>query len=153
MAQEGPLFQSDSNKRWGSKTGPLLESPPGPLLKSGLQALGRYGTHQETISRRPEQMYTPSDTRLEWLREGPLFKLDSNKHWRAKMQPLFESFPGPLLKSGVGPLARCGNHQEIISRKLEQMYISFDIRLKWLGRGHYLSRSQINASGPKRGHY
>ena len=35
--------------------------------------------------------------------EGPLFKLDSNKHWRAKMQPIFESFPGPLLKSGVGP--------------------------------------------------
>ena len=50
-------------------------------------------------------MYTLCDTRLEWLGEGLLFKLDSNKCWRAKMQPTFESFPGPLLKSGVG-LAR-----------------------------------------------
>ena len=62
---EGPLFESDSNKRWGPKTWPLFESPPGPLLKSGLQHLGRYGTHQKAISRRPEQMYTPSDTRSE----------------------------------------------------------------------------------------
>ena len=45
--------------------GPLFESPPRPLLKSGLQPFGRYGTHQETISRRPEEMYTPSHTRLE----------------------------------------------------------------------------------------
>ena len=67
-----------------------LESLSRPLLKSGLQPLNRNGTHQETISRRPEQMYTPSDTRLEWLGEGPLFKSDSNKRWRAKMQPLFE---------------------------------------------------------------
>ena len=50
-------------------------------------------------------MYILSDTRVEWLGEGPLFKLDSNKHWRAKMQPLFESFPGSLLKSGMGSLA------------------------------------------------
>ena len=54
---EGPLFESDSNKRQRAKTGPLFESLPRPLLKSGLQPLGRYGTHQETISRRPEQMY------------------------------------------------------------------------------------------------
>ena len=58
---------------------------------------------------------------------------DSNKHWSAKMQPLFESFPGPLLKSGVGPLARCGNHQEIISRRLQQMYTSSDTRLEGSG--------------------
>ena len=61
------LFESDSNKRREAKTGPLYESPPGPLLKSGLQPLGRCGTHQETIRRRPEQMYLPSDpiSRLE----------------------------------------------------------------------------------------
>ena len=47
------LFESDSNKRRGPKIGPLFESPPGPLF------------HQETISRRPEQMYTPSNKRLE----------------------------------------------------------------------------------------
>ena len=72
-----------------------------PSLKSGLQPLGRYVTHQETISRRPEQMYTPSDGRLEWLGEGLFFKLDSNESWRAKMQRIFGSFPGVLLKSDM----------------------------------------------------
>ena len=98
-------------------------------------------------------MYTPSDTRLEWLGEGLLFKLDTNKCLRAKMRPRFESFSGPLLKSGVGPLARYGNHREIVSRRLEQMCTSSYARLKWPGEGHYSSRSQINARGPKRGHY
>ena len=76
MAKEGPLFESDSNKRLGAKTGPLFESPPRPLLKSGLQPLGSYGTHQESISSRPEQVYHPSDPRLEWPGEGPLFKFN-----------------------------------------------------------------------------
>ena len=49
------------------------------------------------------------------------------------MQPLFESLPGPLLKLGVGPLGRCGNHQEMINRRLEQMYTSSDTRLEWSG--------------------
>ena len=78
-------------------------------------------------------MYTSSDTKLEWLREGPLFKMDPNKHWRAKIQPLFESFPGPLLKSGMGLLASCDNHQETTIRRLEQMYTSSDTRLEWPG--------------------
>ena len=82
-------------------------------------------------------MYTPSDTRLEWLGEGPLFKSDSNKHWRTKSQPLFQSFPGPLLKSGMGPLARHDNHQKIISRRLEQMYTSSDTRLEWPMEGMF----------------
>ena len=51
---------------------PLFELPPRLLLKSNLQPLARYGTHQEAISRRPEPMYTPSDTRLEWPEEGLL---------------------------------------------------------------------------------
>ena len=59
---------------------PMFESFPGPLLKSGVGLLARYGNHKETISRRPEQMYTLSDTRLEWPGEGPLFESDSNKH-------------------------------------------------------------------------
>ena len=54
------------------------------------------------------------------------------------MQPLFDSFPRPLLKSGVEPLARYGNHQEIISRRLEQMYTSSDARFKWPGEGPLL---------------
>ena len=124
---EGPLFELNPNKRRGPKTGPLFES--------GLQPLGRYGTHQETISRKPEQMYTLPDTRLEWLGEGLSFRLDSNNRWRAKMQPIFESFPGPLLKSGVGPLARYGNNQETISRRPEQMHTSSDTKLEWLEDG------------------
>ena len=50
-------------------------------LKSGLQLLGRYGTRQESISRRPEQVYLPSDPRLEWPGEGPLFEFNLNKCW------------------------------------------------------------------------
>ena len=57
---------------------PIFESFPGLQLKSVMGPLTRYGNHQETISRRLEQMYTSSDTRLEWPREGPLFELDSN---------------------------------------------------------------------------
>ena len=75
---EGSLFESDSNKRQGTKTGPLFDSPPRPLLKSGLQPLFRYGTYQ-TIIRRLEQVYLPSDPRLEWRGEGPLFELNLNK--------------------------------------------------------------------------
>ena len=59
--------------------GPLFESPLRLLLDTGLLPLDRYGTCQETISRRPEQMYTPSDTGLEWLGEGPLYKSVSNR--------------------------------------------------------------------------
>ena len=74
--------------------GALFESPSRPLLKSGLQPLGRYGTHQETIGMRHEQMYTLSDTRLEWLGEESLFESNSNKRWGANTGPLFESPPG-----------------------------------------------------------
>ena len=149
-----PLFESDSNKRrGGGKTGPLFESPLRPLSKSGLQPLGRYNTCQETISRRPEQMYSSSVTGLEWLGEGPLFKSVSNKRRGSKLRLLFKSFPGPLLKSGMGLLARYCNHQEIINRRPEQMYNSSDTRCSCPGRGNYSSRTQINAVGPKRGHY
>ena len=55
---------------------------------------------------------------------GPLFESDLNKRWRFKLRLLFKSFPGPLLKSGVGPLVRYGNHQEIINRRPEQRYTS-----------------------------
>ena len=51
------------------------------------------------------------------------------------MQPLFEPFLGPLLKSGVELLARCGNHQEVISRRIEQMYTLSDTRLEWSAEG------------------
>ena len=52
----------------------LLKSFPRPLLKSGVRSSVRYGNHKEIINRRLEQMYTGSDTRLEWLGEGPLLE-------------------------------------------------------------------------------
>ena len=94
-------------------------------------------------------MYTPSNTRLEWLGEGLLFKLDWNKRWRAKMQPIFDSFPRPLLKSGVGPVATYGNHQEIISGRLEQMYILSDTRLEWPGDGPLFESDSNKRQGAK----
>ena len=77
---EGPLFESDSNKRQGAITGPLFDSPARPLLKSGLQPLFRHGTYQ-TINGRLEQVYLPSDAGLEWPGERPLFELNLNKCW------------------------------------------------------------------------
>ena len=84
---------------------PIFESFPGPLLKSGVGPLARYGNHQETISRRPEQIYTSSDTRLDWLREGPLFESDSNKRQGAKgatirvtSQAIIDVRPGALVQ-------------------------------------------------------
>ena len=95
---------------------PIFEPFPGPLFKSGMGPLARYGNHQETISRRPEQMYTSSDTRLVWPGEGPLFESDSSKRQGAKTEPLFESPPGLLLKSGLQPLFRYSTPQTISGR-------------------------------------
>ena len=61
------------------------------------------GTHQKTISRIPEQMYSPSDTGLGMAWEGSLFTSVSNKGRGPKMRVLFKSFPGLLLKSGMDP--------------------------------------------------
>ena len=63
------------------------------------------------------------------------------------MLPLSEPFPGPLLESGMRPLARYGDHQEIMSRSLNRciLYLAQD----WSGPGRGLcsSRTQINAGG------
>ena len=67
-------------------------------------------------------MYTPSDTRLGWPGEGPLFESDS------------KYTPGPLLKSCLRPLARYGTHQETMSGTC-------------LGRGHFSSWILINGGG------
>ena len=72
---ELPLFKSDLNKRCRAKMGPLFESTCA-IIEVRLVPL--FGTHQ-TISGRLEQMYLPSDLRLEWPGEGPLFELDLNK--------------------------------------------------------------------------
>ena len=82
--------------------GPLFESSPRPLLKSDLQLLGRYGTHQQSISRRPEQVYLPSDPRLEWPDEGPLFEINLNKCWGQNVGTIRVT-PGPLFGQAWGP--------------------------------------------------
>ena len=129
---------------------PIFESFLGPLLKSGVGPLARYGNHQETISRRPEQMYTSSDTRLDWPGKGPLFESDSNKRQGAKTGSLFESLPRPLLKSGLHPLFRYGTHQTI-SGRLERVYLLSDPRLEWPEAGP-LFELNLNL-GTKCGHY
>ena len=53
----------------------------GALLKSCLGPLARYSTRQEIMSGRLEQVYLPSDSRLDLPGEGPLFELDFNKWW------------------------------------------------------------------------
>ena len=111
------------------------------------------GTHQKTKSRRPEQMYSRSDTGLRMAWGGSLFTLVSNKHRKAKLRVLFKSFPGPLLKSGMGPLARYSNYQEIVNRRPEQMYISFDTRLEWPREGSLFKLDLNKCRDPKRGHY
>ena len=78
----------------------------GALLKSCLGPLARYGTHQETMSGRLEQVYLPSDSRLDLPGKRPLFQLDFNKWWeggRGKMWAIFKLLPGPLFMSGLGP--------------------------------------------------
>ena len=69
---EGSLFKSNSNKCRGPKMQPRFELSLEPLLKSGLGRLARYGTHQKTITGRPEQKYLSSDPRLRG--GGALFK-------------------------------------------------------------------------------
>ena len=109
----------------------LLTSFPRPLLKSGMGPLARYGNHQEIISRRLEQMCTPSDTELEWPREGH-YSSRTQINAGAKTGPLFESLPRTLLKLGLQPLGRYGIYQETISSRPDQMYTPSDTKLEWL---------------------
>ena len=136
-AKIGPLFESDSNKRWG-QNGATIRVTSWAIIDVRHAAL-RYGTHQKTISRRPEQMYFPSDTGLGMAWGGSLFTSVLNIRRGSKLRLLFKSFPGPLLKSGMGSLARYSNHQEIINRRPDEMYTSSDTRLEWPREGYYSS--------------
>ena len=112
--REGPLFELDLNKRQGPKTGPLFESPPRSLLKSGLLPLERYGTW------------------LEWLGKGPLYKSVSNKCQGVQTAATIQVISGPLLNSGLGLLFKYGIHQTINGR-LELVHLPSDLILKWHG--------------------
>ena len=132
--REGPFFESDSNKRMGSKT----RSLPRQSLKSGLLPLTRYSNQQEIIKRRLEQMRTPSDTWLEWLGEGPLYKSVLNKRQGVQTATTIQVISGTLLKSVLGLLFRYSTHQTINGR-LEQVYLPSDPILEWPGERHYCS--------------
>ena len=53
----------------------------------------------------------------------------------------------------MGPLARCSNHQEIINKRPEQIYTSFDTRLEWPREGPLLELDLNKCRDSKRGHY
>ena len=76
----------------------------GPLLKSCLGPLARYGTHQETMRTRLEQAYLPSDSRLDLPGEGHYESwILINDGGGGKIWALLKSPPGLLFTSGVGP--------------------------------------------------
>ena len=102
--REGPLYKLVSNKCKGVQTVASIQVISGSLLNSGLRRLFRYGTHQ-TINGRLELVHLASNLILEWPGEGPLFQLEL-KNAGANMWALFESSPGPLFMSSLGPLAR-----------------------------------------------
>ena len=74
-------------------------------------------------------MYTPSDTGLEWLGEGPLYKSISNKRQGVQTAPTIQVISRPLLKTDLGPLLRYGTHLTINGR-LEQVYLPSDPRFE-----------------------
>ena len=80
-------------------------------------------------------MYSPSDTGLRMAWGGSLFTLVSNKRRRAKLRVLFKSFPGPLLKSGMGPLAR---HKIGVAQG--GVIIQVGLKRRDPKRGHYSSQ-------------
>ena len=94
-------------------------------------------------------MYTSSDTRLEWPREGHYSSQTQINAVGAKQGhhsgPSLNSFccpwkdMTPARKPSVGDLNRCIPH-------LTQGW-------NGLGRGHYTSRSRINARGANCGYY
>ena len=100
----------------------------GALLKSCLGPLARYSTHQETMGGRLEQVYLPSDSRLDLPRERPLFELDFNKWWEGegKMWALFQSLPRPLGKChflpGGGLLNIGGIRYFVLDQKGDHLY-------------------------------
>ena len=75
------------------------------------------------MSGRLEQVYLPSDPRLEWPGEGPLFELNLNKCWGQNVGTI-RVIAGPLLMSGLGPLIRKGTSVNHCHMSLS-MFIKF----------------------------
>ena len=53
----------------------------------------------------------------------------------------------------MGPLARYSNHQEIVNRRPEQMYTSFDTGLEWPRERSLFELDLNKRQDPKQGHY
>ena len=90
----------------------------GALLKSCLGPLARYGTHQETMSGGLEQVYLPSDSRLDLPGKGPLFELDFNEWWGGGGGDVgtIQVTPWAIIYVRTGPLSRYGtgvNHYQM----------------------------------------
>ena len=104
--EEGLLFESDLNECSGG------------IIEVMLGLLARYGTHQETMSGRLEQVYLPSDSRLDLPWEGPLFELDFNKWWGGGGQNVgtIQVIPWAIIYVRPEPLVRYGtgvNHYQM----------------------------------------
>ena len=69
-------------------------------------------------------MYTP------WLREGPLYKLVSNKCKRVQTVASIQVISGSLLNSGLRHLFRYGTHQTINGR-LKLVHLPSNLILEW----------------------
>ena len=83
-------------------------------------------------------MYTP------WLREGPLYKLVSNKCKGVQTVASIQVISGSLLNSGLRRLFRYGTHQAI-NGKLELVQLPSNLILEWPGEGPLFQLELKNA--------
>ena len=74
-----PLFESDSNKCRRGQNGATIRVTSKVIIEVRLAALGQIWHLPGNYKQETQQMSTRSDTVLEWLGEGPLCKLVSNK--------------------------------------------------------------------------
>ena len=119
---EEPLFELDSNKRWGQNVATVQIIPR--TIKSNLGPLARYCTHQETTSGHLNRSYLPSDQNWNGLGRGRYSsRIPINVGGKNAV-----TISGPFLKSGLGSLARYGTHEETISGGPEQKYLPSDPR-------------------------
>ena len=118
---EGPLFELDSNKRWGQNAATI-----GAWALR--QILHYQGDHK--------WKYLPSDQDWNGLGRGHYSTRTQINVGEGKNAATIRVIPRPLLKSGLGPWPVL---QEIISGTPEQKYFPSDQDWIGLGRGHYSS--------------
>ena len=118
----------------GGRDAATIQVIPWAIIEVRSGSLVRYCTHKEIISGRPEQVYLPSDQAWNDLVRGHYFSRTRINAW-TKIRLLFKLSNGQLLKSGLGPLARYGTHQETISGRPEQKYLLSEQRLECPAEG------------------